>query len=822
MDVAKSDGVGGSSPAPLTLLVIIGGILLASPIVGASNQETTAEPSMVTFTFEGEFMFLAQMEFEVFDSDQNSVLRSGAGNHQLVLAPGQYNIEARANAGPFSVGMESLEFDSQEYSHVTLTVQYVLVAEVVSVLVLVSLALSLLKATRRSFGRLRRKRSISISSNAHVEPTDDMLAEQDPKSDGVRIHLGPPPPEEEKVLRERKSAEEESLPEQEPVDDPYYPGAPGDRELAIKYGLEWIKTPEEEKGLRELWEKENERRKKRGSILISWLVWKEMRRQDGEEYENSGDKARDNWLKTPEGKKAAEDALGHLHIHAQDREYREKERKRRDEGKNQEIREREEWRRTMIEKKKDVDDKIKELKEKLKKLRKQREEWRKSSPYERKKWPPKGVLGWMVFISGFFGSDPGEGTGLADAKEDELVEDKLKEIDKEIEELENELRLSGDAVASLSKHVEAPPPPAPDTSTEQQKPSVELHQLNLKFDGQLVPNSDWGSVILDYTVSSVTHYFNLGLNGQWSVQNIAIFSGEPPGTRERVAMNFDLGINSGTNVEAAAVSWSLTPDILASPPPGIQPLLLHSREYVINSGIAGRKIEVARAVPLIGALLCDPRESDPVAHAGFPNEDCGLNECVPVAVRNSIGWLNKTHKLGIKDEIYNMKNLKEVLRWNKRGVKDSQWYKRKDRWMKSKNVPIKTMRYRINDHKKLYAAIKDKCDVELNTKTHTVAVVGIGKTCDGKYILKVAHDTEQDGCNCRNSECKQEKKNKKCLRRDGPTGCVIETLHWDPNSGGRGLKLLTTPKKQSRLRIRGAPWTENLMDFVVECPIKGK
>ena len=337
-----------------------------------------------------------------------------------------------------------------------------------------------------------------------------------------------------------------------------------------------------------------------------------------------------------------------------------------------------------------------------------------------------------------------------------------------------------------------------------------------------MPNSDWGSVILDYTVSSVTHYFNLGLNGQWSVQNIAIFSGEPPGTRERVAMNFDLGINSGTNVEAAAVSWSLTPDILASPPPGIQPLLLHSREYVINSGIAGRKIEVARAVPLIGALLCDPRESDPVAHAGFPNEDCGLNECVPVAVRNSIGWLNKTHKLGIKDEIYNMKNLKEVLRWNKRGVKDSQWYKRKERWMKSKNVPIKTMRYRINDHKKLYDKIKDKCDVELNTKTHTVAVVGIGKTCDGKYILKVAHDTEQDGCNCRNSECKQEKKNKKCLRRDGPTGCVIETLHWDPDRGGRGLKLLTTPKKQSRLRIRGAPWTENLMDFVVECPIKGK
>ncbi len=386
------------------LSVLLGCIVLTASAVAASNQETTAEPSMVTFTFEGEFMFLAQMEFEVFDSNQNSVLRvnqdENTDDHQLVLAPGQYNIEARANAGPFSIGMESLEFDSQEYSHVTFTVQYVLVTEIVSVLVLVLLTLSLLRVSRRSFGRLRRKRSTSISSNAHVEPTDDMLAEQDPKSDsdledalkehresfsegldtrgdflppprggpislydvidyyapqdkpididipfwppddadstgkdlwyqfketesgttvvelvseadydtripvyklpyeerkraeeeslpeqdpksdGVRIHLGPPPPEEEKVLRERKSAEEESLPEQEPVDDPYYPGAPGDRELAIKYGLEWIKTPEEEKVLRELWEKENERRKKRGSILISWLVWKEMFKQE--------------------------------------------------------------------------------------------------------------------------------------------------------------------------------------------------------------------------------------------------------------------------------------------------------------------------------------------------------------------------------------------------------------------------------------------------------------------------------------------------------------------------------------------------------------
>lgn len=179
MAVAKSDGVGGSSPAPLTLLVIIGGILLASPIVGASNQETPAEPSTITYTFEGEFMFLAEMEFEVFDSDHNSILlvnqNDNTGTHVIANPIGNQSVEGRANVGPISIRMQTLEVNPEEYSHVTFTVQYVLATEVFAIAAIAALVLS---ASRRIQRFLRRPRYSTLSS---VEQKNDFQQDKPTK-----------------------------------------------------------------------------------------------------------------------------------------------------------------------------------------------------------------------------------------------------------------------------------------------------------------------------------------------------------------------------------------------------------------------------------------------------------------------------------------------------------------------------------------------------------------------------------------------------------------------------------------------------------------
>ena len=266
------------------LSVFLGCIVLTASAVAASNQETTAEPSMVTFTFEGEFMFLAQMEFEVFDSNQNSVLRvnqdENTNDHQLILAPGQYNVEARANAGPLSIRMDSMEFDSQEYNHVTLTVQYVLVTEVVSVLALVSLTLSLLRVSRRLFGRFRRKKSTSISSTVHVEPTDDMLPEQDPKSD---TDLEDALKEHRELFSDRLHTRGDFLPPPQ--------GGPTSLSDVIDYYARQDEAGEEKDA--------------------------ELERSSAEE-----ERLRKKWLRTKEGKEAAESELSNLIAHSLDAEIR--------------------------------------------------------------------------------------------------------------------------------------------------------------------------------------------------------------------------------------------------------------------------------------------------------------------------------------------------------------------------------------------------------------------------------------------------------------------------------------------------------------------
>ena len=363
--MAENSRPGRLAPT-LTLLVILSGTLLVCPTAGASNQETTTELNTVSVITGGEFSIIpaeiAEIWFSLTDSDENVVWEGPAGEQEILLS-GTYTLRAtvRTDASDFiKLPVKDIEFNTGDYSIVELQVT-VWAIEGGTIVVTGFLVLSALRMVRRTFGRLSRTRPTSTTSGLmHIDPTDDMLAEQDPKSDADLVdvleehiesfshglHTGgaflpwnrgyllgwmewPPredqtnldipfwPPDDTDSIgedvwyqfketesgtmvveldsevdydtriplykltyEERKSAEEESLPEQESVDDPYYPGAPGDRELAIKYGLEWIRTPEEEKVLRELWEKENERRKKRGSILISWLVWKEMFKQE--------------------------------------------------------------------------------------------------------------------------------------------------------------------------------------------------------------------------------------------------------------------------------------------------------------------------------------------------------------------------------------------------------------------------------------------------------------------------------------------------------------------------------------------------------------
>jgi len=201
--------LGRFTPSLLALSVILMGMLLiVAPTAGASNQETTAEPSTVSFTFIGEFKLLpfAEMEFEVIDPNGQSVLLVNQDennqDHQLVLDRGIHLIEARANFGPLSLPMKSVEFDSQEYSHFTMEVQLVPITEAVSILAVAFLARSAFRTIRKSFGRPIQ----TASAVSPPRPVSELGRSQSLSSQSQQVSLSVAPQDEdvEELIKQLK------------------------------------------------------------------------------------------------------------------------------------------------------------------------------------------------------------------------------------------------------------------------------------------------------------------------------------------------------------------------------------------------------------------------------------------------------------------------------------------------------------------------------------------------------------------------------------------------------------------------------------------
>jgi hypothetical protein len=308
--------------------------------------------------------------------------------------------------------------------------------------------------------------------------------------------------------------------------------------------------------------------------------------------------------------------------------------------------------------------------------------------------------------------------------------------------------------------------------------TVTLNQLDVSLDDVDHNNSSWGEAIVDFDGAGGLLYFNLAVDGGWRIQNLPVLSREGL-VAQSAGFRFDLGVAEGTDVTQAQVGWDLTATPLATAPTPPGATSIGSRVYAINTGTAGKTILYAPPAPnLVGGAGDGPK----AGHQNFPNQQAGVNECVPAALSNSLMWMNDKYGLGLAAADISIASLKGTVGWGPGGA-GQQWWSKKRSKFKDKIETTTIPRFSID---KVAEGVANGCDIELRANNHVVSVTGIQKLADGKYSMDLTNDTDQTD-------------NTKGTGKEG-----TETVTWDPK------------KKQ----FSGAPWIEgHSADLIVmECP----
>jgi hypothetical protein len=317
-----------------------------------------------------------------------------------------------------------------------------------------------------------------------------------------------------------------------------------------------------------------------------------------------------------------------------------------------------------------------------------------------------------------------------------------------------------------------------------QAETLAFSQLDINMDGQTAPNSDWGSVDLNFLGASGILYFNLVVRSPsdnqdaWEIQNVPVLSREGAGVFQTISFNFDLGVPSGTDITALLYGYALTSNILTQSPAVLFTQSVQGAPYEIDSGFQHQRMRIAAAAPLVGGEIA---AGETGASLDFPNQDCGKKECTPAAVSNSLLFLNDTSSLGIDPAELTIAKMKVATQWQPDGTDQNRWFKFKANYIAAKGFRITTKTINPTSPADVEAAVRDKCDVELVTNTHTAAVVGIAAQANGNYAIEVAHDTVQNK----------------------PGGTKVEGVEFNPKS----------------TKVTGGAWLDNtkVKHFVAEC-----
>jgi hypothetical protein len=291
--------------------------------------------------------------------------------------------------------------------------------------------------------------------------------------------------------------------------------------------------------------------------------------------------------------------------------------------------------------------------------------------------------------------------------------------------------------------------------------ALRLFQVDHTLDDDVQVFSEFGQVELEFTGKPDPEYFNLVVNGDWVIENVPVLPVSGVGELQTVVMDFPLGNEPGTQVTSVTAGASLSSEVKTEAP-----------KENLDLGILTAIVQIFNGQDALSALTSGEvlkehgTEVDgdnwAVHGTAFPNQEAAKNECVPAAVANSLKFLkdsNATEMGGVADADIGSTSVGGAMGYTPEGGTPGSadgkatWPGKKDKYLKDKGVPVSTTAVpavqsfsgeaTAADCDTALQAIKDGKDVELQGRSHCAAIVGMAKLKNGKYVIYVAHDTNQ-------------------------------------------------------------------------------
>jgi hypothetical protein len=327
------------------------------------------------------------------------------------------------------------------------------------------------------------------------------------------------------------------------------------------------------------------------------------------------------------------------------------------------------------------------------------------------------------------------------------------------------------------------------------QPVLTIFQLSILLDGRPSERSDWAAVRVRYQPSRSLAYFNFAADGRWLVQNAPLFpSAEEP---VETTFYFDLGLKPGILARTLNVAASALPTVAAGPPAASSLLPVFQATEIYWTNFLRQPYPPLAAPP-------PPYTGGPLDHVVFcrrnyPNQPCGLNECAPTAVSNSLQWLNREYHLNIDPGKLTIDFWKDPLGWDAHGgVDHGKWADLKKRFVddKKNGLPIDSTKESGGHARQVLDQFEGRnrsrtpqaIEVDIGSHVASVTCMG-GPDSNGNYHLMAASDTAQNGQTAAGNPANQQ---------------IVITANGDV--------------------VSGPAWArgKSVNNFVVQCPHPGK
>ena len=181
-----------------------------------------------------------------------------------------------------------------------------------------------------------------------------------------------------------------------------------------------------------------------------------------------------------------------------------------------------------------------------------------------------------------------------------------------------------------------------------------FNQVDFAYSMANVPNSDWGTVEVDIaqlgtTTSISSGFINVFSNQGWVVQNLPV---DPNAGYPTIGTSFDIGISGPIPNRTLSLDVEYTQNPLTNFGGNVTNgfALPNANDVVAAEGYGTGSVTNPGAPPPPRTIAFPAGIVDLVWQPGHPNLQAADEQCAPMAVANSLQWLNITnhpHRIGL-------------------------------------------------------------------------------------------------------------------------------------------------------------------------------